>query len=104
VTRDGDEASETKALRTRLRRALGRVHWSDLRAHSDRQALILVVGADLLEVAVATAQDDVVSVQRWMDRGQLTRPSPAQLNAWAEQETKAFESVVVQPYVLAAEV
>ncbi len=91
-------------LRDALRRSLGRVKWRDLRAHSDRQALFLVVDVDLLDVAMAVAEDDTVAVQTWIDNGKLLRPSRAQLRKWGDHQEKPFDSVVVQPYVLAVEV
>ncbi len=91
-------------LRERLQRERGRVQWSDLRAHNDRMALFLVVEVDLLDVAVAVAEDDTIAVQGWIDGQQLVRPSRAQLSKWQDDQGKPFDSVVVQPYVLATEV
>ncbi len=91
-------------LREALQRSLGRVQWSDLRAHSDRMALFLVVDVDLIEVAVAVAEDDALAVQTWIDDRNLVRPSRGQLSKWADDLEKPFNTVVVQPYVLAVEV
>ncbi len=90
-------------LREALSRALGRVQWSDLRAHSDRMALFLVVDVDLLDVAVAVAEDDTLAVEQWIEERKLLRPSRLQLSRWSDDQNKPFDSVVVQPYVLAVE-
>ena len=87
-----------------LRRHLGPVQWSDLRAHAARQALFIVDPAlDLMDVALALATDDRASVQIWVAKQALRRPSDAELAAWNAQDEKPFVSSVVQPFVLAQE-
>jgi len=58
----------------------------------------------LMDAAIAIAEDDVTSVERWIALGQLLRPAASQLNAWHAQDEKPFQSVVVSPFVLVAEV
>ncbi|MGB5310496.1 MAG: DUF2288 family protein [Polyangiales bacterium] len=55
----------------------------------------------LVEVAVAVAQDDSEHVRRWMDAGQLRKPTAAQIARWEGEALARFTVVIVQPYVLA---
>jgi hypothetical protein len=56
---------------------------------------------DLLEVAVAVAQDDGEQVQQWMAEQQLNRPTADQAEAWRTETGERFTTVIVQPHVLA---
>jgi hypothetical protein len=88
-------------MRERLAAHLGEVFWSDLRAHSARDALILVGGdLDLLDVGVAIATDDAARVAAWIAAGLVSKPSAGDLAAMAAEEHDVFVSLIVQPFVL----
>ena len=88
--------------RAELERTMGRVLYSDLRAHLVRGALFLVSpAASLLDCAIAVASDDVTKVQAMLTDGTLRRPTEAESEAWNADLEHPFESIVVQPYVLA---
>ena len=90
------------ALHDKLAAELATVPWRDLRPHAARGALFLVGEAvSVLEAAVAIARDDKRAVEAWVQGGQLARPSEAQLQAWEGDAERAFEHVIVQPFVLA---
>jgi hypothetical protein len=92
----------TEDLRARIAQEMHRVDWKPLGPHAKRGGLVLVdSGLDLLEVAVAVAEDDSEQVQRWMEAGQLGKPSEAQIEAWQEEAGERFAVAIVQPYVLA---
>lgn len=73
-----------------------------LAMHQRRDALFVVrAGVSLAEVAVAVAEDRADAVSGWIERGQLTRPTPSEIAAWALEEGAQFVSVILQPYVFA---
>ncbi|MGB5283200.1 MAG: DUF2288 domain-containing protein [Polyangiales bacterium] len=90
-------------LRARLAQEIQNVDWKPLGPHAKRGGLVLVAPQlDLLEVAVAVAQDDSERVRCWMAAGQLSKPTDAQIEAWQEEEVgEQFNVAIVQPYVLA---
>ena len=76
--------------------------WKTLAAHAKRGGLVLVDTAlDLVEVAVAVANDDSASVEAWMSAHQLAKPTEAQVASWEDDTEDRFTVVIVQPYVLA---
>lgn len=89
-------------LRTHLANEVHRVDWKPLAPHASRGGLVLVDSRlDLVEVAVAVAQDDAALVQRWMEAQQLRKPTAAQIETWQSDSEERFTVVIVQPYVLA---
>lgn len=90
-----------EALRLKLGEAMGPVFFSDLKAHLERDAVI-VIAADLplLDVAVAVAQDDVDLVGGWIASGEMRKPSQAERDSWPADEGRKWTAVVVQPFVL----
>jgi hypothetical protein len=84
------------------------------------KVLLLANNLDLVEVGLALAEDDVSQVQQWLDDGWLYRPTEAQILVWDREEAQGsnlvssgdslvenldrklqFESLIVQPFVLA---
>ncbi|MGD8862992.1 MAG: DUF2288 domain-containing protein [Myxococcales bacterium] len=93
------------ALRDKLQSELAQVGWRDLRQHAGRGALFLVgAGLSLLEATLAIARDDKAAVEAWLRDGSLSRPTPQQLADWESEPDKPFESLIVQPFVIAREV
>ncbi len=79
---------------------LGPCEVSDLEAHLKRNVLFEVSGSlDLLQVALALAEDAAHLVQPWIEKEQLRRVAPAQLEAW-KQEKSCLKSAIVAPWVL----
>ena len=94
-------SQDDKGLREVLADELGTAPWSMLEAHARRDGLIFVSPAlDLLEVAVAVAEDNGEVVSAWMAAGQLTRPDAATLLACAEDTERQWSFVIVRPFVL----
>jgi len=92
----------TGELRERLANEVHRVDWRPLAPHAKRGGLVLVdAGLDLVAVAVAVARDDSERVRRWMNAGQLLKPTSAQIERWKDETEDRFTVVIVQPYVLA---
>ncbi len=92
------------SLRDELEASLGPVRLSDLRAHLARDGVIVVAPSlDLLEVGEALARDDKATVGRWIESGELTKPSLATIEAWSKVDGDAWTALVVQPFVLVQE-
>ena len=95
--------SETELLRAKLNRETGRTGWTDLEPHYRRGAVIHVNTAlDLVDVAVRIAEDDTVSVKRWMKSGDIARLTPDQAAEY-HRIGRIFWAVVVAPWVLIQE-
>lgn len=91
-------------VRAELAENLDEAEWNWLKPHVKRD-LVLVVHQelDLLDVGVAIARDDVLSVQHWISEQLLHKPLPNQLVDWNTDQTKRFQALIVQPYILVKE-
>lgn len=89
------------ALREKLEQSVGPVFFSDLRAHLSRDALFVVApSVALVDCAVAVALDDVATVGRWIESGELRKPSRGERDAWPAETERRWNALVVQPFVL----
>lgn len=96
----GADASEPLDLRTRLERESGVAVWPDLVRHFARGSVIKArPGVDLVEIAVAIAEDDTARVGRWLEDGTLERAGDDDARAWSRPDRR-FHCVVVAPWVL----
>ncbi len=94
----------TQDLKAELTEMVGPAEWRWLSPHADRGAVVLVDALlNLAEVGLAIATDDVATVNRWMAEALITRPTPAQLEAWGQTQGKHFQALIVQPFVLVQE-
>jgi hypothetical protein len=92
----------TDELKAHLTNEVHRVDWQPLAPHARRGGLVLVDSRlDLVEVAVAVAEDDSGKVRRWMQSQQLLKPTLQQIETWQDETEERFTIVIVQPYVLA---
>lgn len=88
-------------LHAELAGRMGEAEWDWLMPHAERDALVIVSPTlDLLDVGVAIASDDASSVQQWIDKQLLKKPSRSQLSDWNKLRTKRFNALILQPYVL----
>ena len=84
-----------------FKKDLAEVFWKDLRIHLQRDSIILVdTGLDLIDVAVAVAEDNKQQVDSWISTEKLTKPSAEQVTAWETQLDKPFRMLIVQPFIL----
>jgi hypothetical protein len=91
-------------LRTELQENVDVVIWEWLMPHVRRDAVVIVnPGLDLVDVGVAIANDQVLSVQRWIGEQLLYKPSPEQVEQWQDTPDTNFIALIVQPYVLVQE-
>ena len=89
-------------LRAHLSNEVHRVDWNPLSPHAKRGGLIMVdPRLDLVDVALAVANDDSESVRQWMESGQLSKPAEERIAEWQNDDEERFSVVIVQPYVLA---
>ncbi|MBD2182826.1 DUF2288 domain-containing protein [Planktothrix sp. FACHB-1355] len=91
-------------LKAELAETLDEAEWQWLMPHAQRDRLIVVsLGLDLVDVGVAIANDDVLSVQHWIGEQLIYKPSPTQMASWQSDGSKRFNALIVQPYVLVQE-
>lgn len=88
-----------------FKRDLAEVHWRELKIHLQRDAIITVAQAlDIIDVAVAVADDDKEMVEGWIESEQLAKPTEEQLKGWEKTQEKPFRMLIVQPFILVQEV
>jgi len=91
-------------VRDDLAQAMGPVFFSDLRAHLTRDVVIVIDRAlDLLDVAVAVANDDKTFISAQVNAGRIRKPSEEDLARWATIADARWDSVVVAPFVIVRE-
>ncbi len=89
-------------LRAKLRGEISHVSADALLPHHRRGALVVAAAdLDLLDAAVAIAEDDVDAVTDFIESGRLAKPSLGDLASWCVDEERRFQFVIVRPYVLA---
>jgi hypothetical protein len=77
--------------------------WRDLRPHHERGGLVLVrQDLDLLDAAVALADDRTDRLQVWLAVGRVVRCDEAAAADLAARSPR-FQFVIVQPWVVAQE-
>ncbi|MBD2014011.1 DUF2288 family protein [Microcoleus sp. FACHB-53] len=91
-------------LRAQLAETLDEAELEWLKPHIQRDVVVVVhPQLDLLDVGIAIARDDALSVQHWISEQLIHKPSPNQLADWNTDQTKRFQALIVQPYVLVQE-
>lgn len=93
-----------KDLKATLEESLDQAEWHWIAPHVERQSVVIVAqDLNLVEVGLKIAEDDATSVQDWIKKDLLTRPSSTQIRAWEQNPGKRFATLIVQPYVLIQE-
>jgi hypothetical protein len=91
----------TADLRAALAESLDQAEWEWLKPHLERDAVVVVMPElDLVDVGVAIANDNVLTVQWWISENMIAKPSPAQVAEWNQNNLVTFTALIVQPYVL----
>jgi len=91
-------------LKAELAQSVDEAAWDWLVPHAKRDVVIVVTQElDLLDVGVAIANDDTLSVQSWISNQQVHKPFANQLADWNSDHSKRFQALIVQPYVLVQE-
>ena len=100
VTPMTDDAS---TLYAKLLGETAPITWQELQPFFARGALLQVAGsADLVEIAVAVAEDDRQKVAAWLNDGTLLRMAAGQAQDWLGRDPSLW-AVVVAPWVLVQE-
>ena len=88
-------------VKQQLAEELASVEWKSLLPHAKRDAVIVVQEElNLLDVGLAIAQNDMVSVQSWISQQLIHKPYADELTQWNRELTKPFMTLIVQPFVL----
>lgn len=96
-------ADDASTLYAKLLGETAAITWQELQPFFARGALLQVAGeADLVEVAVAVAEDDQAKVAAWLTGGQLAKMPAEQAQDWLERDSDLW-AVVVAPWVLVQE-
>lgn len=88
-----------------FKRDLAEVCWRELKIHLQRDAIITVsVDLDIIDVAVAVADDNKGVVGEWISDHKLGKPTEDQLKSWEKTPEKSFRMLIVQPFILIQDV
>lgn len=88
-------------LKEKLEQDVAEISWQELQPHAKRDAIILIQKElELAEVAVAIAEDNTTSVQNWIGKELLAKPSAQELTEWNQTPEKQFQALIVQPFVV----
>ena len=91
-------------LKAELAKSIDQAEWNWLIPHAKRDAIFVVSRSlNLVDVGVAVACDDVLSVQHWISTEQFHKPSADQLALWNLDSSRRFNALIVQPFVLVQE-
>lgn len=92
-------------VKNQLAEELAEIEWSVLIPHAQRDAIIVVNRSlSLIDVGVAFANDDVLSVQKWLAENLIHKPSASELSTWNLEPEQKFSALIVQPFVLISEI
>jgi len=81
--------------------SIDEAQWDWLRAHLERGGLILIDNAlDLAEAAVKVANDETHSIEQWVNRGLISKPTESQIKSWDDNKEKVFSMLIISPYIL----
>jgi hypothetical protein len=96
----------TESRRDALLAQIDTVPFTPLAPHAGRNALFLVAAdTELVDVALAVAENRTSDVEALIARGALRRPTAEEVTRFAaEPDAHAFRFVIVQPFVLAQSV
>lgn len=90
-------------LRAKLNSETAKVAWAELQRHQARGVVVCVAGEiDLIEVAVAMAQDNGAVIDQWMQAGKVSKATDETARDWLVRDPDLW-SVVVAPWVLVQE-
>ena len=98
-----DPELNAEQLRQKLNLETGQLGWQELQRHFARGVVVVVSKElDLIEVAVAFAEDDKTRFEVWIEAGQVWRATDEDAKQWHETDA-GFWSAVVAPWVLVQE-
>jgi hypothetical protein len=97
-------SSESEILRAKLNLETARLGWPELERHFARGVVVSVsAGHDLVDAALAMAENRVSDIEAWLADGTLVRPDMDHAARWHAAQ-QVFWGVVVAPFVLVQEI
>jgi hypothetical protein len=100
---DDNTPSTEELSRTKVNLETAQIAWTELQRFFANGSLIYVADElDLVDVAIAVANDDQASVEKWMQANQVATVSDKQAKAWQAKDAILW-AVVVRPFVLVQE-
>ena len=91
-------------IKAKLEKEVIEATWKALAPHEERGVLICVARSLFLtDVGTAVAINDTNLVSKWMEEGEIFKPSPEQKELWSQAPLKLFSMIIVQPFVLVQE-
>ena len=94
------DPTDSDILRAKLNQETAKADWKELQPFFARGQTVAVAGdLDLIEVAVAFAEDRAGQLKPWRDQGRVGGVTDDQARAWFESD-QALWTVVVMPWVL----
>lgn len=102
-TPPSDALFEKEQLKAKLVMETARLPWTELqRFYARGQVVRVAADLDLIEAAMAVAEDDKDQVKPWLDKGLFGDVAPAQAQDWYDRGASLW-TVVVAPWVLVQE-
>ncbi len=97
-----EKVTNVEDLKDKLKTEVEQADWDMLKIHHQNGAVFIVSSPlELLDAAVAIAQDKSQFVKLWLDNGELARPTEKQVKNFEEKPyEKICDFVIIQPYVL----
>lgn len=101
---DAQQTQETgEQLRAKLVGETARAPWHELQRFFAQGTLLMALpGIDMIDVAIALADDNREAFETWLAAGKAGPVSDAQALAWSEADATLW-TVVVRPWVLVQE-
>lgn len=95
-----DSEQDPDLLRAKINQETAKIPWSSLqRFFAQGTAVWVDQGLDLVEVALAIAEDSAEQVGAWTSKGRVSRVSDDQARSWVQTGASVW-AVVVRPWVL----
>lgn len=95
-----DNDRDSELLRAKINQETAKIPWSSLqRFFAQGTAVWVGQDLDLVEVALAIAEDSAERVGGWTSEGRVSRVSDEQARSWIENDALVW-AVVVRPWVL----
>lgn len=96
-------AASGELLRAKLVGETARAPWHELQRFFAQGTLLMAAqGMDMIDVAIALAEDDRATFEGWLHAGKAGPVSDEQALAWSEADATLW-TVVVRPWVLVQE-
>lgn len=95
-----ESQSDSELQRTKINLETSRIAWKELQKFfASGGAVYVAPELDLVDVAQRMAQDDALSIKKWMAEGKVANVSDQQAQSWFDSDAVVW-AVVVKPWVL----